>query len=229
MQYALVELQSALSMSDKGLSSLKKEAEDLPGVLTFFKKLEESIQLVNRYFSIPQSSQKPADSQHDTGKSIWHWDRFEREDIPYTNTSFILLEEELPALNNFTDIKNRIKKFKIKKKKLEKKTKAGMHNVFGRKIKTEALNTVAKTLNDPMAMAGDMLLQHQPHHADLESVKEKLAKIDLPSQDSVLFELSPSLFSLLHRPKPAILENNSWKKPVFKKPVPPEPKIDWPT
>ena len=228
MQVALVELQSALSIS-KDLSNFKKEAEEQPGVLTFFKKLNESIQLVNRYFSTTHTPKKPADGQCDAGKNIWHWDKFKIEDIPYMNTSFILLEEELPPLNNNANIKNQIKKLKIKKKNLERKTKAGKHNVFGRKIKIEALNIVGKTLNDPMAMAGDMLLQHQAHHADLENVKEKLAKIELPSQDSVLFELSPSLFSLLHRPKPATLENNSWKKPVLEKPPPPEPKIDWPT
>lgn len=227
MRDALIEFQESLDEVLRKLPS-KDDFEDNPEASRFIQKIVESQQLAGSYFNGISSAASPEAPQHEKGKPIWHWENVKKEDIPYRNTCFVLLDEELPSGLDNMDAKKQINKLIKQKQKLEKKARANKHIVFGKTIKRQMLNLVDERLKDPVSLAGDMILQHQAHHADLNDVRERLAGIDMPAHEDISFELSPSLFRLLRRPLFSDNLTRKWKKSDKEEACLKEFDIKWP-
>lgn len=227
MRDALIEFQESLDEVLRKFPS-KDNFKDNPEASMFIQKIVESQQLAGSYFNGINSAVSSEALQHEKGKAIWHWENVKKEDTPYRNTCFVLLDEELPSGLDTMDAKKQINKLIIKRQNLERRARANKHIVFGKTIKRQMLNLVEERLKDPVSLAGDMILQHQAHHADLNEVREKLAGIDMPAHEGISFELAPSLFRLLRRPSFSDNLTRKWKKPDKEEACLKELDIKWP-
>lgn len=172
----------------------------------------------------------PAAAILDNQANLWNWVEFKKEENPYANTAFLLLQTELPALTEAIDIQKLLIRMRQKKHDLEKMVKADRYWVLGRKVSREELNKALAKLDSPLDLAKDMLLQHQAHPLDAEDIKAQLEEIELPSPDNIPVEISRGIFALFTVPALPEGARREWKKPES---LPPgertKPRIQWPT
>lgn len=161
---------------------------------------------------------------------IWKWVEFKPEENPYTNTAFLMLDTELPSLEEKNEIQALLQQMKQKKLLLDKRARAGKHVVLGRKVSREDLNQVLLRLDSPTELAKDIMLQHQAHRMETADVKAQLGKIELPAPEQVQLELSPGVFAFFKIPQLPGEVLHDWKKPEDAPPEErPRPQIKWPS
>lgn len=172
----------------------------------------------------------PAVAILDNQANLWNWVEFKKEENPYANTAFLLLQTELPALTEAIDIQKLLIRMRQQKPDLEKMVRADRYWVLGRKVSREELNHALSKLDSPLELAKDMLLQHQAHPLDAEDIKAQLEGIELPSPDNIPVEISRGIFNLFTVPALPEGARREWKKPEN---IPPgektKPRIQWPT
>ncbi|MBD3340225.1 MAG: hypothetical protein GF353_14020 [Candidatus Lokiarchaeota archaeon] len=194
------------------------------------QECQKLIKKINMYQPKKLQSIEPVDEQQNL--NLWELTEISEDENPYHNTSFLLLETELPSIADDIDINNLIKNMKLKKQRiLEKRAKAGKYQVLGKKIKHQDLNKAILRLDKPEDLVKDMLLQHQAHHADTNKIKENLSKFELPSPEKIPITFSPTVFfyfSIASLPKKDELKwENDFEEDDEGKQIKPE--LKWPT
>lgn len=225
-QRAAIELQEAVSE----IFSLEKELGDQQPYRNLKQKCEELQKQIKALRAGAPVAAAPAASVADNPGSLWSWVEFKKEENPYANTAFLLLQTELPALTEKIDVQKLLIRMRQKKQYLERVARAGRHSVLGRNVSREELNKALAKLDSPLDLAKDMLLQHQSHPLDTEDIKAELEGIELPPPDNIPVEISRGIFALFTVPALPEGARREWKKPES---LPPgertKPRIQWPT